>query len=84
MNKVLITEQLLIDAINLALRNDCQHKDCHCQVVALKKVEYPERNWEVERSTTGGSNLLHTEECQRILDRVLNELVARYDVQWAE
>lgn len=82
MTKALITEQRLIDAINLALRHDWPHKDCHCEVSALRKVEYPERNWEVELTHMGGANLLRTEECERLLDRVLNELVGKYDVQW--
>ena len=43
MTKTLITEQRLIEAINLALRHDWPHKDCYCEVAALKKVEYPEK-----------------------------------------
>ena len=82
MTKALITEQRLIDAINLALRHDWPHKDCHCEVSALSKVKYPERNWEVEQTSMGGSDLLHAEECERLLDRVLNELVVKYDVKW--
>lgn len=82
MTKALITEQRLIDAINLALRHDWPDKDCHCEISALRKVEYPERNWEVETTSVGGANLLHTEECERLLDRVLNELVGKYDVKW--
>lgn len=82
MDKALITEQRLIEAINLALRHDWPHKDCHCQVLALRKVKYPERNWEVESTSTGGPNLLHAEDCQLLLERLLNELAGRYDVQW--
>lgn len=83
MTKSLITEQSLIDAINLALRHDWPHKDCHCEVSALRKANYPGRNWEVEFTSMGGANLLHTEECERLLGRVLNELVGKYEVQWA-
>lgn len=82
MAKALITEQHLIEVINLALRHDWPHKDCHCAVTALRKVEYPERNWEVETTNMGGANLLHTEECEHLLERVLSELVGKYDVQW--
>lgn len=82
MTKALITEQRLIEAINLALRHDWPHKDCHCEVVALRKVKYPERNWEVQVKSTGGANLLHTEECESLLEKVLSELVGKYDVQW--
>jgi hypothetical protein len=60
MTKALITEQRLIDVINLGLRRDWPHKNCHCEVLALRRVEYPERNWEVERTRMGGANLLHT------------------------
>jgi hypothetical protein len=83
MTKALITEQRLIEAINLALRHDWPHKDCHCEVAALRRVKYPERNWEVEHTNMGGTSLLHTEECERLLERVLNELIGKYDVQWA-
>lgn len=82
MTKALITEQRLIEAINLALRHDWPHKDCHCEIAALRKVEYPERNWEVEDTSISGVNLLHTEECECLLKRVLSELVGKYDVQW--
>lgn len=82
MTKALITEQRLIEAINLALRHDWPHKDCYCEVAALRKVEYPERNWEVEHTSMDGTNLLHTEECEILLERVLSELVEKYDVQW--
>ena len=83
MTKARITEQRLIDAINLALRHDWPHKDCRCEVVALRKVECPERNWEVESTSMDGANLLHAEECELLMGRVLNELVGKYDVQWA-
>ena len=82
MTKALITEQRLIDTINLALRRDWHHKDCHCEVSALRKVKYPKSNWKAELTNMGGANLLHTEECEHLLDRVLNELVKKYDVQW--
>lgn len=82
MTKALITKQHLIEAINLELRNDWPHKDGHCEVVALRKVELPERNWEVLEKSIVGSHLLHTEECERLLERVLSDLVGKYDVQW--
>ena len=82
MTKALITEQRLIDAINLALRHDWPHKDCHCEVAALTKVKYAERNWEVQEKSIGGANLLHTEECESLLEKVLSDLVGKYDVQW--
>lgn len=83
MAKLLITERRLVEAINLALRHDWPHKDCHCEVVSLRKVNYPERNWEVDSTTRGGVTLLHEAECQRFLDRVLNESVGKYDVDWS-
>ena len=82
MTKALITEQQLVDVINSALRNDWPLKDCHCEVAALKRVNFPERNWEVELTSMGGASLLHTEECERLLKRVSNDLVAEYDVHW--
>lgn len=80
--KALIPEQRLIDTINLALSKDWPHKDRSCRVLALKRVNLPERNWEVVSTTLGGSDLSHAAECQNTLDRVLNELVGKYDVHW--
>jgi hypothetical protein len=82
MTRALITEQRLIEAINLALLHDWPHKDCHCKVAALRKVEHPKRNWEVEVTSVGGANLLHTEKCERLLEKVLSELDGKYNVQW--
>ena len=82
MTKALITEQRFIDAINLTLRHDWPHNNSHCEVSALREVRYPDRNWEVELTSLGGANLLHTEECEQLLDKVINELVRKYNVQW--
>ena len=69
MTKTLIAEQRLVEVINLELRHDWPHKDCHCEVAALRRVKCPERNWEVERTSMGGVSLLHTEECERFLKK---------------
>ena len=82
LTKTLITEQHLIEEINLPLHHDWAHKDCHCEVAALRKVSYPERNWEVDVTSTNGANLLYTQECEHLLEIVLSGLAGKYDVQW--
>ncbi len=84
MTKALITEQRLIEIINLALHHDWAHKDCQCEVAALRKVGYPERNWEVEVTSINGANLLYAQECEHLLEKVLGELIGKYDVQWPQ
>ena len=82
--KALITAARLVDAINIGLQKDWKHKDHHCRVIGLKRVNYPERNWEVESYGTGGKDLMRSTECQQLLDRILNELVTKYDVIWPD
>ena len=81
MAKTLISERHLIDAINLALSKGWTHVDAHCEVTGLKRVSLPERNWEVTMTNTGG-DFRREEECQTLKDRVLAEIVQKYDVSW--
>lgn len=82
MAKALLTEDQLISAINLALDHGWPHKNHACRVLGLKKVDLPERNWEVAISEIGGVDLLKSSECERKLKRVLDEVVPKYDVAW--
>lgn len=84
MAKDLLSEQQLLEVINVALAKDWTHKDCHCDVRNLRKINLPERNWEVAEVGTGGTTLLYTAECDALRQRVLDELVPKYDVLWSE
>lgn len=84
MAKDLLSEQKLLEVINVALKKDWIHEDCHCDVRSLKRINTPERNWEIEVFGTGGTNLHHTAECDALRQRVLEELVRKYDVLWPE
>ena len=84
MAKDLLSEQRLLEVINIALEKDWAHKDCHCDVRSLRKINLPERNWEVAGFGTGGTTLLYTAECDELRQRVLEELVPKYDVLWSE
>jgi hypothetical protein len=80
--KALITEKQLIDAINVALRNDWKHQDHHCLVSGLRRVALSDRNWEVSMSNTGGADFRHAAECEALKERVIAELIPKYDVKW--
>lgn len=82
MLKAVITEKLLLDAINIALANDWPHKDRPCRVEALIKTTKPDRNWDVDIYSTSGPDLLHSTKCDEIRQHVLNELMPKYDVIW--
>ena len=88
MAKELLSEQQLLEVINVALEKDWAHKDCHCAVGSLRKINLPERNWEVAGFNTGGTTLLcpaeYTAECDALRQRVLEKLVPKYDVLWSE
>lgn len=84
MAKDLLSEQQLLEVINAALAKDGVHKDCHCDVRSLRKINTPEKNWEVAVFGTGGTTLLYTAKCDALRWRVLEELVPKYDVLWSE
>ena len=84
MAKDLLSEHKLLEVINVALAKGWAHKDCHCDVRSLRKINLPERNWEVAESGVGGTTLRYTAECDALRQRVLEELVPKYDVLWSE
>lgn len=82
MNKAKITEEALLDAINLALENDWEHPNCHCRVEKLRQANRTSGNWEVDSVNYGGETLEHHSECDELRKRVLDELYPKYDVAW--
>jgi len=86
--KDLLSEQQLLEVINIALAKDWVHKDCHCSVGSLRKINHPERNWEAAGFNTGGITLRcpaeYTAKCDALRQRVLEEMVRKYDVLWSE
>lgn len=82
MEKTLLSERKLVDAINSALAKSWSHPERPCRVESLKKASRPDRNWEVDTDSTSGPDLLHAEECSTLRKRVLAELASKYDVLW--
>lgn len=82
MSKALLTEQQLINAINIALANDWPHADRPCRVESLRKATKINLNWEIDTFSTSGPDLSHTLDCDALRQRVLDELIPKYDVIW--
>lgn len=82
MPKAQLTEQRLIEVINVAFEHNWPHTDRPCRVEALREVTRPDRNWEVDTYSTSGSDLLHSPDCDDIRQRVLEALIPNYDVLW--
>ena len=82
MAKSLVPEKVLIEIINTALADRWPDKEHTCRVLTLKRVDLPERNWEVESFGSGGVDLLHTSDCDDLRQLVLEGLVRKYDVEW--
>lgn len=82
MVKALITEQKLMEAINLALAHDAPSNDKPCRVEAIQKAAFPDRNWEIVAFSTSGSDLLHAQDCDKLRQAILDELAPKYDVVW--
>lgn len=85
MVKDLLLEQELLDIINKELIKKRAHKDYHCEVARLKEANLPGRNWKIDTFNsggTGGNTLNSSKECDELLQNVLPELVAKYDVRW--
>jgi len=80
MAKDLLSEQQLLEIINTELAKHWAHKDSSCDVRNLRQINLPERNWEVEH--WGASKYI--EECDALRQRVLEELVPKYNVLWSE
>jgi hypothetical protein len=84
MSKAQLTEQRLIEVINVALEYDWPHKDRPCRVDSLRKIKQPDRNWEVESYGTSGPDLGHVPDCDELRQQVLYELSQKYDVLWGK
>lgn len=83
MSKALVTEQQLINAINMALANDWPYADRPCRVESLRKAEKTNLNWEIDTFSTSGTDLLsHALDCDGLRQRVLDELTLKYNVIW--
>ena len=84
MAKDLLSEQRLLEIINEELAKKWVHNDCCCRVDRLRRASFSGRNWEVDTFSTGGTTLNYSKECDDLRQSVLNELVAKYDVQWPQ
>ncbi|UVM48075.1 hypothetical protein LOY38_16760 [Pseudomonas sp. B21-015] len=82
MAKQQIPEAQLIDVINNELVSRWPHKARTCRVERLRKVSFPERNWEIDTMSNGGPDLDHVGACDELRNAVLEELSSKYDVQW--
>lgn len=82
MAKQQIPEAQLIDVINNELVSRWSHKTHTCRVERLRKVSFPERNWEIDTMSNGGPALDHVGACDELRNAVLEELSSKYDVQW--
>lgn len=84
MEKILLTERKLLDAIKCAIVKECPHPEHECRVESLKIVNHPNRNWEADQITTmrKSTDLWHMEECEALCERVLERLASEFDVSW--
>jgi hypothetical protein len=82
MPKALVTEQQLINAINVALANDWPHADRPCRVESLRKTGKINLNWEIDTFSRSGTDLSHALDCDGLRQRVLDELTPKYNVIW--
>lgn len=82
MAKDLLSEQELLEVINKELAKKWAHKDCYCRVDSFREASLPGRNWEIDTFRSGGITLNYSKECDELLQNVLQELVAKYDVRW--
>ena len=79
-----IPEDQLLKIINLALAKEWPYRNIPCKVEALKRSHTCGPNWEVDSTSVSGPDLKHVAECEAKRQRVLDELMPKYDVHWPE
>ena len=83
MAKKQVAELWLVQTINSELEAKWIHKPRTCRVDRLKHVLLPDGNWQVDIDSSGGPDLLHVGECDKLLTLILANLSSKYDVKWA-